>query len=141
MSFRSDVRRQNLSVSDELSIERSSKAIEPLVLIIVDNHMYLYIICILSAFIGGLFAREVFDIVKTISKNLRSVRVEIDLGRDSTIPTENDTPQKLPDNQAALILSSNRRPKDGIQKQTSSHSKVQRVGSSYHRDANDLLAK
>ena len=33
------------------------------------------------------------------------------------------------------------RPEDGIHNQTSSHSKIQRVGTTHHRDTNDLLAK
>ena len=51
-------------------------------------NMYPYIICIMGAFMCGLFAREVFDVGKMLIKNLRGVRVEIYLGRDNTTPRE-----------------------------------------------------
>lgn len=75
-------------------------------------NIYLYISGILGAFICGLFAREVLKIAKTLSKNLRHVRLEIDLGRGSA-PTMNEISQHLSENRLEL-------PKRSVKKTSSS---------------------
>lgn len=65
-------------------------------------NIHLYIICIMSGFICGLFASEVFYVGKVLIMKLRRVRVEIDLDRGSTYPTENEIPQNRSDNRLKL---------------------------------------
>lgn len=54
---------------------------------------------VLAAFVFGLVAGKMFELLKTVLVKLRHIRVEIDLGSDPALVTQGQTKQaaKLPD--------------------------------------------
>jgi hypothetical protein len=46
------------------------------------------LMCVMLAFLCGLFARRVIDLMTTLVKNVRRIRLEIDLGDDCALTAQ-----------------------------------------------------